>query len=77
MLLFFYRVQKTISDVQQALKELGKEYIEGKNVSHIKKLLKMTLQDRRPWIENEANRIMDIITKYPPLKDYEMVIFNI
>lgn len=67
----FFRIP-TESDIANALKELGKNVVEKNNTSHIKRLLKITMNVRRQWIEKESSRIAEIILKYPSLKHYEM-----
>lgn len=59
-------------DDEEAMQEIQK-YSLGKNTSHFKRLLTITKDARRKWIENDGNRITDIITKFPPLENYEMV----
>lgn len=61
------------SDIKNALKELEKKYVKHSNVSHVKRLLKITMSMRRKWIETEFTGIVDIVTKYPSLEHYEIV----
>jgi len=70
----FYRATDyvTNTDIQNALKELEKKFVDHKNISHMKHLLKMTISHRRPWID-KAKRIVDIVHKYPQLNNYELV----
>lgn len=60
-------------DLKMALVELEKKIIPGKNTSHVKRLLHVTKAIRRPWIENEAVRIIDIVEKYRTLEFYDML----
>lgn len=69
---FFPRVP-TESDIAKALKELEKKFVENNNISHIKQLLKITMSARRSWIEKESSGIVEIVSKYPSLKYYEIV----
>jgi len=67
----FFRTS-TESDIANALKELEKKFVES-NMSHVKRLLQITIHVRRQWIEKESNRISEIIKKYPSLQHYEIV----
>lgn len=64
------------SDIKNALKELGKKFV-NINASHVKQLLKITMSVRRQWIEKESTGIVDLVTKYPSLEHYEMVCYFI
>lgn len=59
--------------MKNALKELEKKVVENNNMSHVKRLLEITMSVRRQWIEKESSRIVEIVSKYPPLTYYEMV----
>lgn len=63
----------TDSDIKNALKELEKKIVKDTNISHVKRLLKLTMSMRRQWIEKESTGIVDIVSKYPPLERYEVV----
>ena len=60
-------------DDKGAMQEIQKGYTLGKNTSHFKRLLMITKNVRRKWIENDGSRITDIITKFPLLENYDMV----
>ncbi|KYN21890.1 hypothetical protein ALC57_05732 [Trachymyrmex cornetzi] len=67
-----HNIIPTESDIANTFKELGKNVVENYNTSHTKRLLKITMSVRRQWIEKESSRIAETISKYPPLKHYEM-----
>jgi len=56
---------------------LEKKFVENSNISHIKQLLKITMSVRRQWIEKESTEIVEIVSRYPSLKYYEMVLFEL
>lgn len=47
------------------MEKTGKNFVRENNATHIKNLVKMTLNDRRPWDENEVCKIIGIVTKFP------------
>lgn len=65
--------EANIMDDEEVMAEIQKKLIPGKNTTHIKRLLESNAKIRRNWIENESLRIQDIITRYSPLNDYDMV----
>ncbi|XP_057339760.1 uncharacterized protein LOC130677144 [Microplitis mediator] len=56
-------------DINRALVELEKKQGKEGNTPHVRRLLKLTYNARRLWIQTEAKSIFNIVEKYPHLKD--------
>lgn len=69
--ILYYNFRSTF-DVDNSLQELAKKKKEG-NTPHIRRLLKITLDERRDWIQNTAQNISEIVEKYPQLTNSDLV----
>ncbi|KAK0166574.1 hypothetical protein PV327_004068 [Microctonus hyperodae] len=68
-------VPQSADDVQKLLDELIKNKKDN-DTPHIRRLLKLTLQKRRKWLENEATSINEVLSTYIPLKNIESLLFE-
>ncbi|KAK0071149.1 hypothetical protein PV325_013445, partial [Microctonus aethiopoides] len=66
---------ESADDVQQLLDELIKNKKDS-DTPHIRRLLKLTMQKRRKWLENEATSIDEILSTYTQLKNIELLLFE-